>query len=135
MSDMLQTPALTKNQNLVLDALSHAARPLSAYTILDQLRGDGLRAPLQVYRALDKLLERGLIHRLESLKAFIACRHSHCHTGGIISFAICETCDKVLEFSDDIVTKQLGAWSRAKGFRPTNTTLEIRGTCADCEPA
>lgn len=132
---MTAAPDLTKNQNLVLETLAHAPGPMSAYTILDELRSDGLRAPLQVYRALDKLLEHGLVHRLESLNAFIACSHSQCHTGGIVSFAICETCDKVLEFSDDVVTSQLGAWSRAKGFRPDSTTIEIRGTCAECAAA
>ncbi|KAG1651456.1 High-affinity zinc uptake system membrane protein ZnuB [Nymphon striatum] len=55
------TPAhLTKNQSLVMGALTNAEGPLSAYTILDQLRDDGFRAPLQVYRALDKLVETGM---------------------------------------------------------------------------
>lgn len=44
---------LTRNQTLVFDVLSKADGPLSAYTILDQLRDDGFRAPLQVYRALE----------------------------------------------------------------------------------
>ena len=82
---------LTKNQSLVLDALSGAHGPLSAYTILDQLRDHGLRAPLQVYRALEKLLEYGLVHRLESLNAFVACRHPHCGDDSTMAFAICET--------------------------------------------
>ncbi len=58
---------LTRNQSLVLDTLSQSGGPLSAYTILDQLRDHGFRAPLQVYRALDKLVEFGMVHRLESL--------------------------------------------------------------------
>src|SRR5690606_24509193 len=49
---------LTRNQELVLGTLAHAEAPLSAYDILDRLRSEGLRAPLQVYRALDKLTER-----------------------------------------------------------------------------
>ena len=135
MSQAHPSPDLTRNQTLVLDALAESTAPMSAYSILDRLRPEGLRAPLQVYRALEKLLEHGLVHRLESLNAFIACRHSQCHSGGIVSFAICETCDTVLEFSDDDVTERLGAWSRSKGFRPTGTTIEIRGTCADCVAA
>jgi len=57
-------PDLTKNQSLVMGALTRADGPLSAYTILDQLRDQGFRAPLQVYRALDKLVEFGMVHRL-----------------------------------------------------------------------
>ena len=73
----MTTQQLTKNQGLVFDVLSHSQGPLSAYTILDKLRDHGFRAPLQVYRALEKLLEFGLVHRLESINAFVACAHPH----------------------------------------------------------
>ena len=66
---MSDTHELTRNQNLVLGALTQATGPLSAYGILDQVRSDGIKAPLQIYRALDKLVEKGLAHRLESLNA------------------------------------------------------------------
>ncbi|MCB1460156.1 MAG: transcriptional repressor, partial [Nitratireductor sp.] len=66
---------LTRNQLLVLNALVAAGGPLSAYGILDQLREEGFRAPLQVYRALEKLVDQGKVHRLESLNAFVACSH------------------------------------------------------------
>ena len=56
--------ALTKNQIRVLEKLEHATAPLSAYTLLDQLRMSGFRAPLQVYRALDSLIKGGYAHRL-----------------------------------------------------------------------
>ena len=123
---------LTRNQSLVLDTLSRAEAPLSAYTILDRLRDDGFRAPLQVYRALEKLLDFGLVHRLESLNAFVACAHPHCHTQGLIAFAICNDCGQVDEFSDDVVRDRLGAWATQHGFRAEKTTIEIRGHCARC---
>lgn len=123
---------LTRNQALVLAALSHAEGPLSAYTILDRLRDDGFRAPLQVYRALDKLTDLGLVHRLESLNAFVACIRPHCHEGDTVAFAICEKCGQVEEFSDEHVAERLSGWTAAHGFRPHKTTIEIRGTCAAC---
>ena len=123
---------LTRNQELVLGALSAAPGPLSAYDILDRLRGDGLRAPLQVYRALDKLVERGLAHRLESLNAFVACADAHCHRKGLIAFAICEGCGKVDEFADAVIEERLGEWAGAKGFKVERTTMEIRGKCEAC---
>lgn len=126
------TADLTRNQSLVMKTLSKAEAPLSAYTILDRLRDDGLRAPLQVYRALDKLLDMGLVHRLESLNAFVACAHPHCHEHDLIAFAICETCGKVEEFSDDTVKERLDGWARSHRFRATKTTIEIRGDCGDC---
>lgn len=123
---------LTRNQSLVLGALEQAEGPLSAYSILDQLRGEGLRAPLQIYRALEKLLDLGLAHRLESLNAFVACAHPHAHGTEIIAFAICDDCGQVVEFSDDIVRERLTAWTQAQGFRPKRTTVEIRGECQKC---
>ncbi|TYR31537.1 transcriptional repressor [Mesorhizobium microcysteis] len=123
---------LTRNQTLVLDTLAKADGPLSAYTILDRLRADGFRAPLQVYRALEKLLGFGLVHRLESLNAFVACAHPHCHAHGLIAFAICEDCGQVDEFSDEVVRERLGAWSSQNGFKAEKTTVEIRGHCASC---
>ena len=123
---------LTRNQELVLGALAHSAAPLSAYDILDRLRGDGLRAPLQVYRALEKLTERGLAHRLESLNAFVCCADAHCHGGGSIAFAICEGCGKVEEFAEPAVEAKLKGWSKASGFVPSRMTIELRGLCREC---
>jgi Fur family zinc uptake transcriptional regulator len=126
---------LTRNQSLVLGALSKADGPLSAYTILDRLRDDGFRAPLQVYRALDKLLGAGLVHRLESLNAFVACAHPHCHRHGMIAFAICNECGQVDEFSDEVVSQRLGGWAVEHGFKSEKTTVELRGQCAACQAA
>ncbi len=91
------------------------------------LRDDGLRAPLQVYRALEKLLDMGLAHRLESMNAFVACAHPHCHDSGLIAFAICEKCGQVSEFSDDVVRERLTGWADREGFVVKRTTMEIRG--------
>jgi len=129
---MSAAPDLTRNQSLVLAALTAAEGPLSAYTILDRLRDEGFRAPLQVYRALDKLTGLGLVHRLESLNAFVACIHPHCHGGGTVAFAICDKCGQVDEFSDETVAERLAGWAAAHGFHPRKTTIEIRGTCAAC---
>jgi Fur family zinc uptake transcriptional regulator len=129
-------PPLTKNQNLVYDALTKAAAPLSAYGILDKLRDHGFRAPLQVYRALEKLLEFGLVHRLESINAFVACSHanSDCcsHSHASVAFAICSACGKTSEFHSHDVDHRLEEWAKNHGFKAEKTTIEIRGLCAEC---
>ncbi|HEV7418070.1 Fur family transcriptional regulator [Tianweitania sediminis] len=131
--------ALTKNQQLVLSALQNSAAPLSAYSLLDHLRDDGFRAPLQVYRALEKLIAFGLVHRLESLNSFVACSHrhdhgpgSHPHGHGVIAFAICERCGRVEEFTDEAVEERLTGWAGSNGFKLEKTIIEMRGTCAAC---
>lgn len=136
---MIHAHDLTKNQTLVLDVLSRTEGPLSAYSLLDQLREHGFRAPLQVYRALDKLIEFGLVHRLESLNSFVACAHphdhAHGHKHGLIAFAICENCNQVNEFSDAMVEKRLKGWAEDHSFKLSKTTIELRGTCANCTAA
>lgn len=67
---------LTANQEAVYAALRRAQSPLSAYALLARLREQGFNAPTQVYRALDRLLEQGIVHRLESMNAYVSCRHS-----------------------------------------------------------
>lgn len=126
---------LTRNQTLVFGALSRAGGPLTAYTILDQLRDDGFRAPLQVYRALEKLVEFGMVHRLESLNAFVACSHPQCVDHETMAFAICESCGAVSEFADAAITRQLKGWAGDNGFALAKTTIELRGTCRTCQAA
>lgn len=127
-----ETSDLTKNQSLVFGALSRAEGPLSAYTILDQLRDDGFRAPLQVYRALDKLVETGMVHRLESLNAFVACSHPGCDSHQTIAFTICETCGRVTEISDDALETRLRELAHDGGFTVKKAVVELRGLCAGC---
>lgn len=123
---------LTKNQSLVYGALSKTDGPLSAYTILDNLREHGFRAPLQVYRALDKLVEFGMVHRLESLNAFVACRQPECDTHETVAFTICETCGQVDEVADHTLAQQLKALAREAGFALKKSTVELRGLCRTC---
>lgn len=129
---MTDKPDLTRNQTLVLDRLEKAEGPLSAYALLDQLRSEGFRAPLQVYRALDALMRTGRVHRLESLNSFVACHGHHDHAHGMTGFAICETCGQVEEFSDEVVTDRLESWVGKSGFKAANAVIELRGLCAEC---
>lgn len=136
MNEQVQATAdLTKNQTLVMGALTHAVGPLSAYTILDQLREDGFRAPPQVYRALDKLVEYGLVHKLESLNAFLACSHPGCENHETTAFMICEACGHVSEITDDTLRKRLKLLARDAQFVLKKTTIELRGTCQTCAAA
>lgn len=129
-----QPRVLTRNQDLVLQTLDAAGAPLSAYDILDRLREDGLRAPLQVYRALEKLIGHGLVHRLESLNAFVCCSEAdgHMSAGNTTAFAICTACGRVDEFGDAAVTERLQDWAAAEGFHPQGTIIELRGICKNC---
>lgn len=123
---------LTRNQLCVLERLEAATGPLSAYTLLDQLREQGFRAPLQVYRALDTLIKGGFVHRLESLNAFVACAEPHDHSHRMTAFAICDICGQVAELSDHEVGERLDHWIGSTGFAAKKAVIEFRGTCAKC---
>jgi len=131
-SHLVHHAALKKNQKLVYDALHSASSPLSAYAILDLLRDDGFRAPLQVYRALEKLMEFGLVHKLESLNAFVACSHDECESSEPAAFMICEECESVSELGDSKLTKHLGTLANTQDFALKHTTVELHGRCKNC---
>ena len=80
---------LSKNQQIVLSIIEKAKGPLKAYSILYNVQKKGIKAPLQVYRALEKLIEIGKIHKIESKNAFIACKNSDCEISKATAFSIC----------------------------------------------
>ena len=124
------TSKLTKNQSLVLEALSGARQPLGAYALLDRLRNEGFKAPLQVYRPLDQLAAIGLVHRLESLNAWtVCCAESH---QGTPIFAICNDCGMVTEHLDEQLSSTIEALPEMSGFVPDRSIVEIYGQCGEC---
>ena len=71
---MVEAQLLSKNQQIVLEIIERAKEPLKAYSILFNVQKKGINAPQQIYRALDKLIEIGKIHKIESKNAFVACK-------------------------------------------------------------
>jgi Fur family transcriptional regulator, zinc uptake regulator len=117
----------------VLEALLSSHRPLGAYEVIDELAKSMARpAPITVYRALDFLIENGLVHRIESRNAFLACAHDHDETA-MVAFLICERCGAVGEIPAAPVSKSLNDAARASGFSPKLSVVEIAGTCAHCQ--
>ncbi len=117
---------------LVLNTLKDAKGPLSAYAILDHLREEGFRAPLQVYRALEKLVQLKRIHRLESVNAFMACLHPENCQHELTTFIICENCGEVNEIQNQNIVSSLKQMVQAVNFQAHKSILEIRGFCKKC---
>lgn len=126
-------PKLSRNQSEILACLRKAKEPMSAYDILDRVRNAGISHPPTVYRALNDLMQKGMVHRLQSRSAFIACDHGGCD--GKFAFAICRQCGKVVEIplSDDDQSALLGLAPNA--IAPEQVTLEIAGLCKACRAA
>lgn len=123
---------LTPLRRRVLEIVWRGHAPVGAYDVLDRLResGAGSAAPPTVYRALDFLMEHGLVHRIESLNAFIGCNHpDEAHSG---QFLICRDCGLVAELDDAEIADVLTSKARALGFAEERATVELRGLCPDC---
>jgi Fur family transcriptional regulator, zinc uptake regulator len=122
---------LTAQRRRVLEILCAAGRPLGAYEILDAMRdGRRVQAPPTVYRALDFLLAQGLVHKLETLHAFVGCSHpEHPHFS---QFLICADCGLVTELEDESITRSLGSAAAESGFQTARRVVELIGTCAHC---
>ena len=124
---------LTPIRRAVLEALLASHQPLGAYELIDRLAETGGRpAPVTIYRALDFLREQGLVHRIESRNAFIACVHNHA-SGDPVVFLICEQCGAVGEAASAAVAATIKTASRTAGFTPKTPVIEISGICAHCK--
>ncbi len=121
----------TPMRRQVLEALLASHQPLGAYEIIERLGHKNRPAPITIYRALDFLRENGLVHRIESRNAFVACVNNH---GGddLVVFLICERCGAVGEATGGGVADALKASSRAAGFSPKSPLIEIAGICSHC---
>ena len=93
----------------------------------------GIKAPLQVYRALDKLIEIGKVHKIESKNSYIACEHKNCDSSTSTSFLICETCDQVTELKKKNLSEYFAKQSVQANFKYAKHNLEIYGVCKDCK--
>ena len=124
---------LSKNQKIIFDIIHNSSEPLKAYSILFNVQKKGIKAPLQVYRALDKLVEIGKIHKIESRNAFIACQNSSCQISNATAFSICESCEKISEISNSKLSKYLSNFSDKSGMKYNKYNLEFFGLCKKCK--
>ncbi|RCV87441.1 transcriptional repressor [Billgrantia montanilacus] len=115
----------------VLEMIAGASGGLKAYDLLDRLAVEHAAArPPTIYRALDFLIEQGLVHRIESLNAYVACPcPEHAHGFQLL---ICRHCGRVEELHLDDVNNQLNTQARQLGFRVERQTIELLGSCDVC---
>lgn len=122
---------LTTLRRQVLELVWHSHQPVGAYDVLDDLaRRRGRVAPPTVYRALEFLLAHGLVHRIESLNAYVGCadpgqRHQ-------TQFLICTACGTAAELDDPGINIALAQAAAALGFAGTRAIVEMAGQCPDC---
>jgi Fur family transcriptional regulator, zinc uptake regulator len=129
----INTP-LTPARQRVLDVLLAAHKPMGAYEMIDQLAKITGKspAPISIYRALDHLVELGLVHRLASRNAYLACGHGHSGREPV-AFLICDRCGGVTEVMSDALGHSLDGLAALKTFRTRHSVIELAGICAPCQ--
>jgi len=121
--------ALTPLRKRVLEIVARSHRPVKAYKVLSELSRTA--KPPTVYRALDFLIENGLVHKLSSVSSYFACFHpSNGHPDCF--FLICTDCGEASEFCTKSLYKSVENAVKSKGFSGTDTVLEVRGLCSEC---
>jgi Fur family zinc uptake transcriptional regulator len=129
---------LTELRRQVLRLILESAQPIGAYALLDRLKEQRRgAAPPTVYRALDFLLDQGLIHKIERLNAFVGCAeepghgHTHAHPHPH-HFLICGRCGVTAEVCDEAVAAAIHQAAARFGFHVHRTMVEVEGVCVQC---
>jgi Fur family zinc uptake transcriptional regulator len=118
---------LNKTETQVVRYLKRAAKSFGAYEIQNAL---GIRHPITVYRALERLARLGFVHRLESQNAFIACPDPRkTHNAG---FIVCQDCGTVIEIGAEAALSALQVEARDRKFEIKSSTIELIGRCNKC---
>ncbi|MES1989810.1 MAG: transcriptional repressor [Pseudomonadota bacterium] len=123
---------LTPIREKVLEIVWRSHKPVGAYDVLDTLaRTHKAARPPTVYRALDFLMAEGLIHKIESLNAYLGCGEAgHTHES---QFLICRSCGTAEEIVDDALDIALDTATKRSGFAVERKVVEIAGVCARCQ--
>lgn len=122
---------LTPIRHQVLSLIWESHKAVKAYELLDRFKPiKNAAKPATIYRALDFLIEQGLIHRVESLSAFVGCRCSgHQHEQLLL---ICKQCHEVEERSATEVMSALAQEIKQAQFIAHSKAIEIHGVCKKC---
>tara|TARA_R110002074_G_scaffold170006_2_gene332252 strand:+ start:35845 stop:36339 length:495 start_codon:yes stop_codon:yes gene_type:complete len=122
---------LTVIRRRILELICSSHKAIGAYELLDLFRLDEPKAkPVTIYRALDFLIEVGLVHKIESLNAFIGCLQAE--TKHQTAILICDECKNAYELDASTVYKSLFAMSKEIEFTPASLTMELHGLCSAC---
>jgi Fur family zinc uptake transcriptional regulator len=121
--------SLTPLRRRVLEIVAASHCPLGAYEILKSLASD---APPTVYRALAHLQKSGLVHRIDSRNAYIACfaqtgRPHKSH------FLLCRQCGQAHEIRSETLSRDIAQAAARMAFAVERETVEIAGLCAACK--
>jgi Fur family zinc uptake transcriptional regulator len=122
---------LTPIRRKVLEILLAEHRSVKAYELLELIRSvQPGAAPPTVYRALDFLVEEGLVHRLDAINAWTACLDAAGAPHDLL--VVCTQCGAVAELSDPELSRKLAERVANAGFALSGHETELRALCRAC---
>lgn len=121
----------TEPRRRVYELLLRAGAPVKAYDLMERYAEHRTAKPPTVYRALEHLEQVGLVHRIPSLNAYVACDATEDEAAHAPAFLICDCCGSAQEFEPGHVPAARAA-AKAAGFAPRTVAVEVRGRCDRC---
>ena len=104
----------TEPRRLVMGVLLEHGQAAKAYDIVEMI---GDVKPMTVYRALDFLSAQGLVHRIESLNAYVPCVEHHCaHKDS--QYLICEKCESITELHNHAIDHKIDEELKKAAYVP-----------------
>ena len=119
----------TPPRQRVYELLLQAGGPVKAYDLMEDYAEGRTAKPPTIYRALEFLEQAGLVHRIPSLNAYVACSGED--AAHIAAFLICDCCGSAEEFEPGKVASAASA-AKLRGFQVRAVALEVRGRCGRC---
>ena len=116
----------------VIDALASEGCAVSALELDQGLRDAGRRVGrASVYRALEQLVELGLVHRLDL--GTETGRYERTDLGGEHHHhMVCDACGKVLPFEDAALERAVTRVTGGRGFEVQGHEIVLHGSCGAC---
>lgn len=124
---------LTPTRRKVLQLILESHQAAKAYDLLERIRPSIQGAtPMTIYRALQFLQEQGLVHRVETLNAYVGCTHKDSRQHETQLLLICENCRQIEESPAPALMMALDREVESHGFQAKQKTIEIYGSCVSC---
>jgi Fur family transcriptional regulator, zinc uptake regulator len=107
--------------------LEREARPLTGLMLAEMLREQGEAVALSlVFRALCKLVEHGIVHRLLTSRGYVLARSAN------EIYLRCAVCGAIGRIVSEETFRRLEAAAQRSRFRVTRPIVEVVGKCSNC---
>ncbi len=120
----------TEQQRELVEFVFRKHSHFDAEQLVEELHKEGkLASRATVYRTLTKLVDAGLLRKIEMGQRTI---FDHDYGYPWHEHFVCERCHEIVEFQNEAIENLLKEVASQHGFRAVGHTLIVRGTCANC---